>query len=166
MAQLATNSSEEVTNFEKTLESTNENINNCVEIIEEIEGETFISLIKIDHILFKSSAYKSVVSGKIDMDFSDHHKCSIGQWYQNEGRAKFGETPSYKAIEKPHITVHDMINKNLKLAESSNGVIKHKEKIIENFKIMEKSSEELLNFMDRLVKEKRETANSENKNRD
>ena len=167
MTQLATNSSEQVVNFEKTLESTNDNINNVVDTIEEIEGKTFISLVKIDHMLFKSAAYRSVVTGKRQIDFSDHHHCSLGEWYENEGRVKYGKTPSYKAIEEPHLVVHDMITQNLKLVENDNGIIKYKENIINNFKIMESASEELLNVMDDLVQERREIINKDkNKNRD
>jgi len=157
MTQLATNSNEQVVNFEKTLESSNENINSVVEIIEDIEGETFISLVKIDHMLFKSAAYRSVITGSKLMDFSDHHKCSFGQWYESDGKVKYNKTPSYKAIEEPHLTVHKMIQENLKLSESENGIIEHKDNIINNFKTMEAASEELLNIMDRLAHERRES---------
>ena len=156
MTQLATSSSEQVINFEKTLKSTNENINSVVNIIEDIEGETFISLVKIDHMLFKSAAYRSVITGSKLMDFSDHHKCSVGEWYSSDGKVKYSKTPSFMAMEEPHLTVHKMIQENLKLIDGDNGIIEYKDKIIDNFKTMEAASEELLNLMVRLVSERRE----------
>ena len=168
MTQLATGSSEKVVDFEKTLEKTNKNINEVVNIIEDIEGETFISLIKIDHMLFKSNAYRSVISGNVTTDFSDKRSCSVGKWYYSDAKNKYANTLSYKDMDRPHSMVHESIVKNIEIVKDDpNAIIYRKKDIINNFKTMEEASEELLNVMDRLVSERREIINkNNNKNRD
>jgi len=157
MTQLATGSSDKVVDFEKTLEKTNKNINEVVNIIEDIEGETFISLIKIDHMLFKSNAYRSVISGNITADFSDKRSCSVGKWYYSDAKEKYANTSSYKEMDRPHSMVHEAIVKNIEIVKDDpNAIIYRKKDIIDNFKTMETASEELLNAMDRLVRERRE----------
>ncbi|MDJ0806705.1 MAG: methyl-accepting chemotaxis protein [Gammaproteobacteria bacterium] len=50
----------------------------------------------------------------------DHHHCDLGQWYDTEGRQRFGELPEFQVIEQPHATIHRLIKEVIDLKESGN----------------------------------------------
>jgi hypothetical protein len=47
----------------------------------------FMSLAKLDHVLWKVNTYLSVSKGEPAFDFVDHHNCRLGKWYY-EGEGK------------------------------------------------------------------------------
>jgi len=51
-----------------------------------IKDKLFMILIKIDHILFKSNAYSSVLSENRVQEFGDHKSCRLGKWYLEDGK--------------------------------------------------------------------------------
>ncbi|MDD2651914.1 MAG: methyl-accepting chemotaxis protein [Sulfurimonas sp.] len=114
---------------------------------------TFIGLIKLDHLLFKTNAYKAMLHQDKDAHFVDHHTCRLGKWYDGGiGKERFGHTQSYKMLESPHSLVHQNIIESVKCIKS--GICDEAEKIIQNFKAAENASEELFRLLDRLSKER------------
>lgn len=72
----------------------------------------FMSLAKVDHILWKVNTYLSVVTETEQAKFVDHHQCRLGKWYyEGDGNKFFSNTSSYRSVEKPHETVHSNTNK-------------------------------------------------------
>ncbi|HZF69927.1 MAG TPA: CZB domain-containing protein [Sulfuricurvum sp.] len=107
--------------------------------------------------MFKSNAYKTLVNGKPEATFSDHHSCRLGKWYETgPGKERFSHLSSFRGIEKPHETVHTEVHKNLKFVENGDHSVEHKEEIIKNFQSMEEASLTLFNLMDALIKESEE----------
>ncbi|MCU7806940.1 MAG: CZB domain-containing protein [Candidatus Thiodiazotropha sp. (ex Semelilucina semeliformis)] len=49
---------------------------------------------------------------------SDHHDCSLGKWYYNQGMAEFGHIPEMTELEKPHAELHSIIKNIIHLQES------------------------------------------------
>ncbi|MCU7843822.1 MAG: CZB domain-containing protein [Candidatus Thiodiazotropha sp. (ex Monitilora ramsayi)] len=49
---------------------------------------------------------------------SDHHDCSLGQWYYGKGMAEFGHIPEMAELEKPHAELHGIIKNIINLQES------------------------------------------------
>ncbi|WP_295053802.1 CZB domain-containing protein [Sulfuricurvum sp.] len=109
---------------------------------------------KIDHIIFKSNAYKSIANGQKEAEFSDHHGCRLGKWYDSgQGKERFSHLPSFKHMEQPHATVHAIVLENMKYIDKEDTSIYHKEAILSSFQEMEDQSQTLFSLMDGLNKE-------------
>jgi methyl-accepting chemotaxis protein len=119
-----------------------------------VKNTMFITLAKIDHVVFKSKAFSSVFRGQKDHSMSDHHSCRFGKWYESkESLEAFGKFPSFKKISVPHEKVHTHALANMKILESGDSVVAKKEEIFENFKKMEEASDELFGLMDDMLLE-------------
>jgi len=119
-----------------------------------VQNRLFTTLVKVDHILFKSNAYSSVLSMNKQAEFPDHYHCRLGQWYQGIGAERFGKTPSFKAMEPNHAIVHDNVLKNMTFVHEGT-VLKydHPKKITQNFVVMEDASNKLFHELDAMLDE-------------
>lgn len=157
MNDIAHTSNEAIESFRITLHAFNEDAKSASLQTTAIENTTFITLAKIDHIMFKSNAYKSIANGKITSTFSDHHACRLGKWYESgAGKERFSKLPSYQSIEAPHRTVHDLVLHNLQFIENGDQSVQHQEEILDSFQKMETASYTLFTLMDSLNKESEE----------
>lgn len=67
----------------------------------------FVTLAKLDHIIWKLNTDLSVAEGEAQFQFVDHHNCRLGKWYDDgPGRKNFSKVPAYPALEAPHALVH------------------------------------------------------------
>ena len=105
--------------------------------------------------MFKTNAYTSINLGKKTGEFSDHHSCRLGQWYDTEGKKIFGHTQSYKDLDAPHAIVHNNANTNLKYLETNADIqtINNAETILDNFETMENASNEMFVLLDSMLNE-------------
>lgn len=112
----------------------------------------FMSLAKLDHILWKVNTYYSVATKKEQFKFVDHHNCRLGKWYyEGEGKANFADTSNYSKLELPHSIVHDSTHKIFDLMSKSNIDIK----ILKSaFDEMEKSSDDVFSTLDKILHDK------------
>ncbi len=161
MTNLANESSTSVENFNVTMDELNNDAKEMTNLVENVENKVFITLAKIDHIIFKTDTYNTIVNLDRDKKFTDHLSCRLGAWYQSTGKERFGNTNSYKASFSPHKTIHDAALENISFIQKEDQRLKNEAKIIENFKTMEKSSDKLFSLLDNMTKEtnyvKRET---------
>ncbi|MCX6074820.1 MAG: methyl-accepting chemotaxis protein [Campylobacterales bacterium] len=154
MDEIANESSQSIDTFRHTLHTFNEEAKKAAVQTTAIENTTFITLAKIDHIMFKSNAYKAVVNGQIENSFSSHHDCRLGRWYDTgAGKERFSHLPSYRSMAQPHETIHTKVYANLHFVEHSDRSIEHKEEVLSNFKSMEEASSQLFDLMDNLNRE-------------
>jgi len=149
-------STQKIEDFEGTLIELS---NNSTEIVDQtyyMENSVFIVLAKIDHILYKSRAYNSLISLHKILKTLNTHECNLGQWYDGEGKERFSHTHAYQKIATPHDIVHKNANKNvnyLDLPNAEEKIIAQADEIIENFEKMESASEELFSLMDNMLVE-------------
>jgi len=110
----------------------------------------FMSLAKLDHILWKVNTYYSVATKKEQFKFVDH--CRLGKWYyEGEGKANFADTSNYGKLEVPHSIVHESTHKIFDLMNKSNIDIK----ILKSaFDDMEKSSDDVFSTLDKILHDK------------
>jgi methyl-accepting chemotaxis protein len=154
MNDIANESSQSIESFTSTLHMFNVNAKKAALQTTAIENTTFITLSKIDHIMFKSNAYKAIANGQIEDKFADHHNCRLGKWYESgPGKERFSHLPSFKEVETPHATVHSMVHKNILFVEHEDRSVDHKEEILGNFQSMEDASQTLFKLLDNLNKE-------------
>ena len=114
----------------------------------------FLSNYKIHHILFKSTAYSSVVNGTVTEDLKkDYKSCSFGIWYHGTGEKLFGTNSIFKKMHEHHKLFHSLINENLDCALSGGCVAKEKskEQIMKRFQDAEEHSNKLFALMDTLA---------------
>ncbi|QOY52641.1 methyl-accepting chemotaxis protein [Candidatus Sulfurimonas baltica] len=150
-------STKKITGFEETLIDLSESSKKIVDFSYKMESSIFVVLAKLDHILYKSRAYNSLLSLKEILTPSTSHECRFGKWYDNKGKSRFSNTSSYSKIATPHSIVHDYANKNLTYikGDAQKNTIANSEDIINNFEMMEKSSNELFTFLDKMLEESR-----------
>ncbi len=153
MTNLANESSISVKNFNTTMDELNNDAKEMTNLVENVENKVFITLAKIDHIIFKTDTYNAIVNLDTDQKFTDHLNCRLGEWYKSTGKERFGETNSYIASFKSHKIVHDSALENISFIQNQDRRLENEAKIIENFKIMEKSSNTLFSLLDDMTKE-------------
>ena len=149
--------------FETTLIELSDNSIKIVDHSYFMENSIFVVLAKIDHILYKSRAYNSLITLKKALKAVNSHECNLGKWYDGEGKERFSKTEAYPRIAQPHNVVHTNANKNLSYLdaqEPQEEVLEHADDIIHNFEEMENASEELFTLMDTMLRESKEEKKS------
>ena len=120
----------------------------------------FASLTKLDHVLFKQNAYRSLELGAASTEGQaaavDHHNCRLGKWYDGEeAHAHYGTMPSYSILEPPHARVHDGAHRILDILQTdwanSNDSLSE---IVTIFEDIEEASGEVMALMQAIVEEK------------
>ncbi len=112
----------------------------------------FMSLAKLDHVLWKVNTYHSASTKKEEFKFVDHHNCRLGKWYyEGEGKENFSNTPNYSRLEAPHALVHNGTHKVFDLMVEENVDI---EALVNAFKEMEAGSDEVFSTLDNILHDK------------
>ena len=121
---------------------------------------SFASLVKVDHIIYKQRAYMALSSGGEEQYTKavgvDCHGCRLGKWYyEGDGKARFGDTPSYRAMETPHHMVHDSAHQMMGYIDQGwERDVNLQQAIYATLEKMEESSHEVMKTIDRMVAEK------------
>ncbi|MCF6201436.1 MAG: methyl-accepting chemotaxis protein [Hydrogenimonas sp.] len=153
MNRIAEDSMGIIESFKNTLELFNAESNEVSKITKEKEDLMMIILIQIDHILFKSRAFREVLrqSGEV-LGSSD--RCRLGRWLNGNAKERFGFTKAYSMIATPHEEVHKNANESILIASDSLNP-KNQDIIIEKFKAMEEASERLFELLAQMLEEKK-----------
>jgi len=154
MSGIANESSGAIENFRDVLYEFNTDAIETSQAASIVEGSTFITLAKIDHIIFKTNAFSALFNGKTTHTFADHHNCRLGKWYESgAGKAHFAHLPSYAKLNTPHMSVHNSVFANLEFIKDGDHVSENRDAVMQNFKSMEEASNELFGHMDKLLAE-------------
>ena len=148
-------STQKIEEFEHTLVELSDSSNHIVDSSYMMENNVFVVLAKIDHILYKSRAYNSLMSLQPILKAVDSHHCNLGVWYDGEGKNRFSCTSSYSKIAAPHKIVHNNANTNLNFIQNDaeSSTLKNADIIVDNFNKMEEASSELFALMDAMLEE-------------
>lgn len=154
ITEIAQESNEVIHNFKQTFEELNSFANKTSEIADNIDTKLFTTLVKVDHIIFKSGAYSAVLNCNADKKFADHKNCRMGKWYLGAGKDRFGNMKIFQEMDKSHANVHEMVLKNHSFVQN-NSVFKFEnpKTIFDNFSSMENSSSILFKELDQIVDE-------------
>jgi methyl-accepting chemotaxis protein len=123
-----------------------------------VQDMSFATLVKIDHIIYKQRAYMALNSGG-DAQYVEpvgvgHRQCRLGQWYLGEGKARFGGTPSFSALDTPHAQVHEGAHRvlaQLKLDWENDAEVQ--QVILEGLQQMEAGSQGVMERLDGMLAE-------------
>ncbi len=147
-------SGDTVSEFQNSLSEFNDMAQKTAQLSYILELSNFASLIKADHISFKSNAYREALSDEPKLLETDHTSCKIGKWYANKGKDDFDGLQQFKDIDAPHKKVHYYANKNIQEIINSGININQIDILIENFTKMEEYSVTLFELLDTIVTEK------------
>ena len=144
ISEIAQNSTDVIHEFENTFKELNTLAENSSVSAIKIQNRLFTTLVKVDHILFKSKAYSTILDANPDATFPDHKNCRMGKWYLGIGQERFGHTKSFKEMDAPHAIVHESVFKNLVFVKDGTTLkYDHPKILTENFSAMEDASQEL-----------------------
>ena len=137
------------------------NSNRAVFEVESISNKIFINLAKLDHVIYKNNLYQLIFGGEHNFKAVDHHNCRLGKWYDTGlGKEEFSFVPSYKALEKYHHIVHH--EANLLANECSGHSVSCSKQLIEDkVELVEKGSEQVFIYLDKILEEKNEVVMKE-----
>ena len=150
---------ESIQESNESISSFNQNMDHNAQMMRETFFQTehtaervFMSLAKLDHVIWKVNTYLSAITQKEQFAFVDHHNCRLGKWYyEGEGADFFKKTPSYSSLESPHSIVHNSTHKIFDLMKSEQI---GSEKFVKVFEEMEHASDGVFATLDRMLHEK------------
>lgn len=85
-------------------------VQNMARAIANAKRGSFMSILKLDHFIFKSGIYKQVaqMAEPEPEKVANSHSCRLGKWYyEGTGRSNYGHFPAATRLEKAHDAVHD-----------------------------------------------------------
>ncbi|MDD5212781.1 MAG: methyl-accepting chemotaxis protein [Sulfuricurvum sp.] len=118
-----------------------------------IENMVYVLLAKIDHTIYKSNAYTSVIRRTKRLETMSHTQCHLGKWYMGTAKEKFSKTNAYAKVETPHSEIHRLVNINLSFIQPEDKVIENHNEIINNFKKLEENSLKMYEYLEEMVNE-------------
>lgn len=121
-----------------------------------INDALFVTLAKIDHIVYKHTVYSAIVN--MDQEKASnlvgHTQCRFGKWYFSEDSASFKNTKAYGLCDKHHESVHNHAIEASKCVIRQDCLNKEtKSIIVKHIRAMEESSSHLFTILDQMVDE-------------
>jgi len=151
-------SSDTMQEFTNNMKILNNDLSLVTKMSDKSSFSIFMARFKINHILYKSNAYSTTVSGNAQEQIEICHKeCNFGTWYYGEGIKEFGKNQTFKSLEKYHKEIHNKINLNISSIRDNSSVLdkQNEQKIINRFKEAEEASNILFALMDKFIDEVR-----------
>lgn len=100
---------QEISILGKTITSLQGEIETSFNNFGSMADSVFISLAKLDHVLWKVNTYLSVNMHEPAFQFVDHHNCRLGKWYyEGDGKSFYSQSSHFHDLEGPHSRVHGM----------------------------------------------------------
>ena len=154
ISEIAQSSNDVIHEFENTFTELNSLASSSHKAAIKVQNRLFTTLVKVDHIVFKSNAYSTILESNKDAVFADHKNCRMGKWYLGIGKERFGSTKAFAQMDAPHADVHNRVFKNLEFVKDGSTLkYDHPKQIVDSFEIMEQSSQELYNKLDAMLEE-------------
>ena len=145
-------SNELIGQLDTTLHENSVEIQDTFNNIHYTTDRVFMSLAKLDHILWKVNTYYSAATKTEQFKFVDHNNCRLGKWYnEGDGKTNFSNTPHYAELEKPHAIVHNGTHKIFDLIAQEGASV---EDVKAAFTEMEDGSNQVFDILDKILHDK------------
>ncbi|POB14122.1 methyl-accepting chemotaxis protein [Halobacteriovorax sp. DA5] len=145
---------DKINQFDESISQTTVKNKDALSDISATNDEVFMSLAKLDHVIWKINTYISVIEERPAFNFVDHHNCRLGKWYyEGDGKASFSRLSSFPCIEGDHAAVHSGTKVIFNYLDDVKNNI---DVITDGFQQMEDASEEVFRGLDRILAEKKE----------
>lgn len=116
-----------------------------------LENSSSMMLAKIDHIIFKANTYLAFTDGDIDKNSKILEK--IREWYDKEGREKFGDKKEFTQMIELNDKIDSIVVRALECVKRKECTQKSRE-ILKMLEDMESSSSTLFKTMDGVLMQK------------
>ena len=154
VSELAETSNNEIQSFEEIFTNFYETAQASASSANMIQNRLFVTLVKVDHIILKSKAYSAILDEKKGESFDSEHTCRLGAWIDSDKMDRFRDNSSYKKLNTPHNKVHNTLKSTTQYLEAGTTFEgKNPETVIENFKQMEKASNDMFILLDSMIQE-------------
>ncbi|MCA9104417.1 MAG: CZB domain-containing protein [Planctomycetales bacterium] len=142
-----------VTVFNSRIIETNDKNVDATDRITRANDRVFMSLAKLDHIIWKVNTYLSVIEREPVFEFVDCHSCRLGKWYyEGDGRQQFAATGSFASLEAPHAQVHNATRHVFEALRQGPSTEFHRlGRLLDD---MEQGSDGVFEALDRMLSEK------------
>lgn len=111
-----------------------------------MEGQIFMALAKIEHIIFKYDTYGFIMQGNINKTIPSESECRLGKWIEGEGRSVVGSE-----LKESHKLLHTSIKNALECINDASYYNKS-EKIYEYYVDMETYCDKMFAAMDKTLR--------------
>lgn len=143
-----------VSEFSDRIHETNEKNVDATRRVTGANDRVFMSLAKLDHIIWKVNTYLSVIDREPAFEFVDCHNCRLGKWYyEGDGQSSFSAMPSFLRLEQPHARVHEATRRVFALLESE--LASDDGTLADALYEMERGSDGVFEYLDRILAEKK-----------
>jgi len=153
MTTLADEASVSVDDFNSTMSGLNMEATQMAEVINMMENKVFVVLAKIDHIIYKATAYDIIVSADKTNIPNSHTECRLGKWYSGAAKERFGNTNAYKSLLTPHKIIHDSVRNSVSFFKHDDLRLQNEDKIVQNLQAMEDNSKKLFILLNEMLDE-------------
>lgn len=154
-SQLLSSASKEKTDLlQTTTKSLDTKAHETSDVVNHASERLFVSLVEIDHVLFKVSNYAKIFKLKQHdkVDVISHHDCRLGKWYEAYGKEHFGSTQGYSDIVEPHARVHGKVKEILDTIAAEGKA--DKKFILKNIEDIEAATHTLFTMLEDMVSKK------------
>jgi methyl-accepting chemotaxis protein len=160
MTKTALDVREFISRFRTVLENMHRDADQTKRYALSVYSNLFVTLVKLNHILFKNKAYSTVFHGAVSEHFAQHTDCEFGKWYYgevNEG-PDLRKEPSFRLIEAPHKRLHECLIHATQFLpkegeQESVDLTKVKDQLLQDFECGEQQSAELFKLLNQLIEE-------------
>jgi len=140
----ANDSNTNIASFDQTMHALTKNTAHTVESVKHIESSTLVTLLKIEHIIYKSTAYNVVYEKQKTDKRYDPKETLCYKWYMSEDAKKY-EKISW--IGQLHFDIFEKINECLQYCQKEDA---QNDTVIEYFQQIEQKSQSLFEYLDNL----------------
>ena len=159
--RLASQVGELVTGFRARFDTFASGAGQTMSAVSTAKDQAFNALLKVDHIVFKQNGYISLDTSAAQEESlravaAGPRECRLGQWYYHgEGRQCFSHTAGFRALEAPHLRIHEAVQQAVALREVDwVRQPQAKAQIVESMALAEKQSYQLLAQLDAMLAER------------
>ena len=153
MTSVSSDVSSAVLGFKDQMAKLEDDSKDTALLTDDMQNRLFLTLVKIDHIIFKADAYSIILENNKDAVIENDSQCRLGKWYKTKGKEKFSQAKSFMELLKPHHKVHDVAIANMQYLKPQDKRIELADEILRNFTEMEVASEELFHLLDAIKDE-------------
>lgn len=141
---------EETANFKQRLDSMHRYVTGSFANIGQMADDVFVSLAKLDHVIWKVNTYLSINQREPAFAFVSHHDCRLGKWYYGgEGKEFFASSQHYAGLERPHEKVHSSTEVVFETLSQEAGTLDYAA-LMPAVQAMESASQEVFRCLDRI----------------
>lgn len=153
MTEIAQESSSVVNNFKDVIFRINKDAKRTLAFTNIINETVFLSIQKLDHIIFKNRAYSNIFFGKLENKLSDYTSCDFGKWYYPKGKELFKDIEPFRKVEEIHKKLHEYALDTLQFVDGEDKVVENRDRVIEDFTKAEEYTDKLFKLFEETLNE-------------